>query len=83
MLSVSVDSASVSMLRVPVVYLWMASIVIIRFMVDNDERFDCSIGQARLDYSFGAVDLSVFAVEAVFTLDRSTQIERSSRKRKS
>ena len=39
----------------------------------------CSIGRARLNYSFGAVDLQAFAVEARFMLKRSTQIKRSSR----
>ena len=58
-----VDAASVTMLRMcrSCVCLWyicgLASVVIIRFIVDNDERFDCSIGRARLNRSFGAVDL--------------------------
>jgi heme exporter protein D len=72
------------------VWLWyvcgLASIVIARFIVDSDERFDCSIGRAPLSYderfdcSLGrhAVGRSAFAVEARFTLNRSTQIERSS-----
>ena len=36
------------------VWLWyvcgLASIVIARFIVDSDERFDCSIGRAPLSY---------------------------------
>ena len=37
------------------VWLWyvcgLASIVIARFIVDSDERFDCSIGRAPLSYN--------------------------------